>query len=164
MKRLLLLFCLFTLTFATAQQQQTANPHNRPGLTEFEFNIARDNYRKLQESPDSKLMEQKVEEQMQMLNGLEMPQEFYIKSGGDKDKLIKMYTAFLTKNLKRTKFRSVAEGVAQMESLLEFSQHFTEANKGLYAMMGKATQEQYIKIVDTHYIIRPNKFWHPGFH
>ncbi|MGV3460908.1 MAG: hypothetical protein ACO1N9_10700 [Flavobacterium sp.] len=163
MKQLLLLAGLLSITITSAQQATRSN-ENSSGLTEFEFNIARENYRKMQESPDSKLMMQKVSIHMEMLNGLSVPKEFYMDAEGDIETQRKTYATFLQKNINKTKFRSVEEGVDMMESIMQLSQRITENNKGLYAMIGKASKEQFIKIVDTHYIIRPSRFWYPRFH
>lgn len=141
-----LLSILFVLACISVNAQAVANNKT---LTKSELETAKGLYSKMVSSDIYVLMNKKIRVISEKLNGLQEPLPKNLKELKSEADIENIYNDWLSKNLQKTKYKSVDEGVTELMASFKMLQKVLTENKELYKLMSKASREQNLEIVSS---------------
>ncbi|MFP9115196.1 hypothetical protein ACLI1A_14760 [Flavobacterium sp. RHBU_3] len=145
-KRFLLLMFCFCLG-STLYAQTDSTKHK--GLTKTELATAKELYSKMIQSETYISMNETMAKTATSLNGLKLPQSNSPKDMESEASTTDFYRSWLAKNLNKTKFKSVDEGVKAIMKGWNLTKKLMSENKEVFALIGRANEEQGLEIVRT---------------
>lgn len=138
MRQIILILLLFNAAYGFSQ-----TPVPKKGLADFELVIAKEAYRKMLQSEAYKAEELHRSDELELLGNAKIEYDIEnIRKIITREDARKYYNVFLTKNLAKTKFKSVKEGVDMFMKGLDLTEKRVNENVALFDLMRNATSEQ----------------------
>jgi len=131
-------FLIIFLSFSYLCKAQITDSKNKIGLTKEELAIACDEYKKMTETTSYLESEKKIRAFAEKTKELLIIERVPIDSLKNRNIALK----FISKNINKTKFKSITEAEIFINEMFLISEKREKENQHLYELMSRATAEQ----------------------
>jgi hypothetical protein len=143
----LLFACIQSTLLAQSKTQPVLSNTVEKKLTRSEFQEAKDLYLKMIKSEIYIQMNKKFKIVFEHLNGLKQPEPERLEDMKSEKDLESFYADWLKKNIKKTKFKSVEQGVSAIMDGFHLNKKLVQDNINLFKLMSKGNKEQILEII-----------------